>query len=330
MHLTMYALIKMVPFHVSNDPGNLPTLPSFAAPVAIKIAKHLFKRDKTYFTLRACFKMLINNIANKFKMSPDPCLIGWNLTMSIQDILNQLELVYGHPSGHELLQNNALFHLPFHATEAPERLFWHIEQCQEIQVIVDNPYTPMQLMANAVQLLMTSGIFPKREFEDWEATPNTGYNSLKLFVNGAYAHQLVAIRLRTTGQKGYVANQHNHSMYNVLEDGALVTNDKGSVATITQQTAANITTGSTLGNTYAALLSLANPSLSPNEYAAAATAINQLSPNQMAMWLHMQNLSLHDSAPPTHVANPAVVYNPPCTAAAYKCQHLFMPPPSTC
>jgi hypothetical protein len=58
----------------------------------------------------------------------------------------------------------------------------------------------MQLMTKVVQLLMASGIFPMREFEDWEATLNKTYNSLKLFVQGAYAHQLVAIQLRTMGQ----------------------------------------------------------------------------------------------------------------------------------
>ncbi len=269
--------------------------------------------------------MLNNNIANKFKMSPDPRLICWNLTMSIQDILNQLELAYGRLSGHKLLHNDTFLRSPFLATKAPERPFWHIKQCQEIQVIADNPYTPMQLMINAVQLLMVSGIFLMREFEDWEAIPNKMYNSLKLFVHGVYVHQLVAIQLRTTGQQGYVANQHNHNMYNVLEDGTLVTDDDGSVATITQQTAANITTGSTLGNTYAASLPTANPSPSPNECAAVAAAINQLSTNQTAMWSHMQNLLLHNSAPPTHVANPAVVYNPPHTVAAYQ-QHQVPAP----
>jgi hypothetical protein len=89
---------------------------------------------------------------------------------------------------------------------------------------------------------------------------------------------------------------------------------------ITQQTAANVTTDSTLGNTYAVLLPTANPSPSPNNYAGAAAVIKQLSANQTAMWLHMQNLSLHNSAPPTHVANPVVVYNLPHTAAAYQ-QH---------
>jgi hypothetical protein len=125
---------------------------------------------------------------------------------------------YGLLSKHKLLQNNALIRSPFCATEAPS-LFWHIKQCQEIQVIADNPYTPMKLMTNAVQLLMTSRIFPMRKFKDWDATPNKRYNSLKIFVYRAYARQLVAIQLCTTGQQGYVANQHNHNMYKVLEDG---------------------------------------------------------------------------------------------------------------
>ncbi len=73
----------------------------------------------------------------------------------------------------------------------------------------------------------------------------------------------------------------------MLEDGALVTDDNGSITTITQQTADNVTTGSTLSNTYAALMPTANSSPSPNDYAAAASAINLLSANQTAMWLHM-------------------------------------------
>jgi hypothetical protein len=168
--------------------------------------------------------------------------------MSIQDILNQLELLYGRSTRHELLLNNALFRLPFHNMKAPELLFWHIKQCQEIQVIVDNPYTPMQLMTNAVQLLMSLGIFPPREFEDWEATANKTYASLKVFVHGAYARRLVAVQLHTTGQQGYVAD-HNNNMFRVLEDSVSVTNDNASIATNTNQTAANVTMGSTLGDT---------------------------------------------------------------------------------
>jgi hypothetical protein len=45
------------------------------------------------------------------------------------------------------------------------------------------------------------------------------------------------------------------------------TNDNASVATITQQTSANATMGSTLGGTYAALLAPTNPSPSMQDYA---------------------------------------------------------------
>jgi hypothetical protein len=108
----------MVPFQVPNDPSVVPPLPSYAAPAAIKITEHLFERDKTYFMsykniYHAYFKMLNDYIANKFKMSLDPRLIGWNLTMSIQDILNQLKLPYELPSKHKLLHNDTLFRLPF-------------------------------------------------------------------------------------------------------------------------------------------------------------------------------------------------------------------------
>jgi hypothetical protein len=156
---------------------------------------------------------------------------------------------------------------------------------------------------------MLFSILPPREFKDWEATANKTYASLKVFVHGAYARRLVAIQLRTTGQQRYVAN-HKNNMFRVLEDGASVTDDNTSVATNTNQTAANVTTGSTLVNTYEASLAPTNLSLSPQqEHTAAAAAINQLTTNQTEMWSHIQNMLLPDSALPTQIANP-VVYNP--------------------
>jgi hypothetical protein len=100
---------------------------------------------------------------------------------------------------------------------------------------------------------------------------------------------------------------------------------------ITQQTAANITTGSTLGNMYAVSLPMANPSPSPNDYAAAAVVINQLSANQTAIWLHMQNLSLHDSACPCMLQIQQLCTVCPAQQRcinSLKCQHLVMHPPS--
>jgi hypothetical protein len=81
MHPTMYALIKMVSFQVPNNSSDVPRLPSFAAPVAIKIAKHLFKRDRMYFTSyknnhRGCFKMLNNNMSTNSRCLPTPASLA--------------------------------------------------------------------------------------------------------------------------------------------------------------------------------------------------------------------------------------------------------------
>jgi hypothetical protein len=42
------------------------------------------------------------------------------------------------------------------------------------------------------------------------------------------------------------------------------------------------------------------------------------------MWVHMQNLSLQDHVPPTHVAN-SVVYNLPHNVAAFQAPHQAPP-----
>ncbi len=86
---------------------------------------------------------------------------------------------------------------------------------------------------------------------------------------------------------------------------------------MTQQTAANVTSGIAMGITYAASLAPTNPSPLPQDYAAAATAINHLSANQTAMWAHMQHMLLRNVAPPTHVVNLAMAYNPTHTTTAY-------------
>ena len=67
-----------------------------------------------------------------------------------------------------LFHNNTLFCSAFQATDAPEMLFHQIKQCQEIQMIAQDPYTPTKIINNMVRLLMLSGIFPLKEFDTWE------------------------------------------------------------------------------------------------------------------------------------------------------------------
>jgi hypothetical protein len=69
-----------------------------------------------------------------------------------------------------LFANITLFKSPFHATEAPELLFYHIEQCQEIMTLGKLPHTMEQVILNALCLLMALQIFPLREFDTWENT----------------------------------------------------------------------------------------------------------------------------------------------------------------
>jgi hypothetical protein len=46
----------------------------------------------------ACFRIFDMNIGAQFKVSNTPALMGWNSTMSIIDILNQLQDSYGKPT----------------------------------------------------------------------------------------------------------------------------------------------------------------------------------------------------------------------------------------
>jgi hypothetical protein len=85
-----------------------------------------------------------------------------------------------------LFGNDTLFRSPFPANEAPEMLFYRIEQCREIQILAQDPYTPTQIINNAVRLLQQSGIFPLKEFDTWDATTIKTYPALKTFIHEAY------------------------------------------------------------------------------------------------------------------------------------------------
>jgi hypothetical protein len=218
----VYALLEQTPFVIPVNPGPVAVYPQFATPATIKQLNAVFlrlqKEHQSYKNIwRACFRMLDTNVADQFKVSNIPFLIGWNASMSIIDILNQLEGTYGKPDTMTLLQNDTLFQSAFNPTDAPKSLFYRIEQCQETQVLMRDPYTDTQIINNAVWLLMQANIFPLKEFNDWEAiTPKT-YPALKIFIGGAYTCRILAKQLRNTaGQMGYTTM--NHNMYTSLDD----------------------------------------------------------------------------------------------------------------
>ncbi len=144
MDPVMYTLIEpTIHFVLVSDPSIFPVYSNFATKAAIKMADRRFEHDNNYYLLfsninRACFPMLNKNIANQFKVSNNQNMTGMNSLMSIFLILEQLKTSYGKPDMMLLIHNDTLFQSPFPATKAPEMLYW-IEQCQEIQMIAQDP-----------------------------------------------------------------------------------------------------------------------------------------------------------------------------------------------
>jgi hypothetical protein len=100
------------------------------------------------------------NIAVQFKMSNTPSLTGRNLTMTIIEILDQLQDSYGKPNMMTLFNNDTLFCSLMTPRDSPETLFYRIKKCQEIQCIGKVPYPDDQIIATAVCILVTSNMFP--------------------------------------------------------------------------------------------------------------------------------------------------------------------------
>jgi hypothetical protein len=128
INLTMYSLIETQQFVQPPDPGASPPYAQSTTPQAIKMCERLWENARNYYLLyinisRACFRMLDELVRNKYKVSNDPNLLGWNPTMSIQLILAQLEISDGKPTANFIWNNNVLFTTNFNPLNAPEMLF---------------------------------------------------------------------------------------------------------------------------------------------------------------------------------------------------------------
>jgi hypothetical protein len=124
-----------------------------------------FKRGKNYWKSymnirRAVFNCLDDGIDDAFKVSNDPTLTGWNASMEPRDMIDQITATYGRPTPAALLQNDTLFRSVYSPQDAPEVLFRRIEDCREVQILGEDPYTAQQLLNNDVCLLLQTGIYP--------------------------------------------------------------------------------------------------------------------------------------------------------------------------
>jgi hypothetical protein len=149
-----YLLLEGAAFTIPPDLGPMAIFPNGAAVArtAVKTTQAKFDRDKNYYLsykniMRACFRMLDANVSAQFKVLNNPTLTGWNSTMSIINILSQLQVSYGKPNMMMLYTNDTLFRSLMTAGGLPEMLFYRIEQCQEIQCISNLPYSEEQIIA---------------------------------------------------------------------------------------------------------------------------------------------------------------------------------------
>ncbi len=92
--------------------------------------------------------VLDDNIDNAFKVFNDPNLVGCNPAMELCNIFDQIMTTYGPPMPAALLKNDTLFRSMYSLQDAPEVLFRCIEDCQEVQILGDDPKTPQQLLNN--------------------------------------------------------------------------------------------------------------------------------------------------------------------------------------
>jgi len=90
--------------------------------------------------------------------------------------------------------------------DAPEVLFRRIEDCQEVHILGEDPYTAQQLLNNSVRLLLQCGLYT-RDFEDWDRkiAADKIWTNLKTFIQECYMHRLNASSI-TAGSQGYVQN----------------------------------------------------------------------------------------------------------------------------
>ena len=291
----MYSLLTKTPFRLPTDPGPVaiyypppvqiidaqgaPVLdaagfPTYHVQPTIARAEQAtidaqFRRANNYYesylnVRRAVFNILDDNIDDAFKVSNDPALVGWNPSMEPREMFDQITATYGKPTPAALLQNDTLFRSVYSPNDAPEVLFRRIEDCQEVQILGEDPYTAQQLLNNAVRLLLQCGLYT-RDFEDWDRKPSADriWINLKTFVQECYTRRLNASSI-TSGAHGYVQNA-----FAVLQDDSDAEDDD--VQTVITQMAA-LTTQSQLTATTTA-----------DNSASVAAAINQLNANQQAM-----------------------------------------------
>jgi hypothetical protein len=91
----------------------------------------------------AVYDTLDAHVDDAFKVAPPttPPTIGWNVSMSLNDIFDQMMKTYGHPTLDAMHQNMMTFLSPYNPQDPPEILFKSCTDCQEVVIIANVKYS---------------------------------------------------------------------------------------------------------------------------------------------------------------------------------------------
>jgi hypothetical protein len=261
----MYALLTIDPFCTPNNPG-LAADYTRTDPADLTVLMHTkqatsntaFACQKHYFHSmqnieHACFTVLDASINDAFKVANNPNITGWQAGISVQEILDQLSNIYGQPTPAAMELNDVAFRNQYSSVDAPKVLFRRIENCAEIAILGQNPYTDCQLINNVIRLLLTTGLY-QRPFEEWDQLLPAAQPliTLQALIQEAFQHCLNATA-PTAGHHGYApTHPYQQNAFGIL--GKDNDDDKDTtVATqmtaltyqsqLTQTTAANTSQG---------------------------------------------------------------------------------------
>jgi hypothetical protein len=348
----MYALIDPKPFNIKllmlPTSTRVPEFPPIYASDSTTVIPYTrvqmlritatFTRQKNYYDT-ACnvyctvYDTLDAYIDDAFKVAPPttPPTIGWNASMSLNDIFDQLMKTYGLPTPDAMHQNMMNFLAPYNPQDPPEILCKQCADCQEVAIIANVKYTNEQLLMNIINLLTQCGLY-QCDLEDWECKPDAEKTWLNLrpFIQEAYQHCLASGQM-TTSQGGYTSRNHfaefaNATDKEVSDDDTaktITTTINSYMANLSVQTAASLDANATKINASLQQLATNNAQLHQQQ---------QLMMQQMAMLTTNANTPRNNTyfAPPQDFAHYTMPMIHPITGesiGSYK--HLMQDPATT-
>ncbi len=216
----MYALISAKPFTIEMElkplvpdfppifKNNGTTIIPYTCEQVLKVTAK-FARKKNYYDTacniyHAVYDALDTHVDDAFKVAPStiPPTIGWNASMSLNKIFDQLMKTYGGPTPDAMRQNMSTFLSPYNPQDPPKILFKQCADCQEIAIIANLKYTNQELLMNVINLLTQSGLY-QCNLEDWDRKPKPDKTWINLcpFIREVYQRCLQSGTM-TAGQGG--------------------------------------------------------------------------------------------------------------------------------